>query len=102
MTCSICKKRFVRTKTENEYYAKKTEYEEEISNIIDSLTDEELNKIYDKLWDEIIHFDALLLLPNTSPKICYNKECVAITCFFCCNKNNRYCALCKLPPPPNY
>jgi hypothetical protein len=44
MVCSVCKKTFIRSLDLTEYYQNKQEFDNTITKIIDTLTEEELSK----------------------------------------------------------
>lgn len=83
MTCSVCKKGFIRTHSLREYYEKKKVFEDAMSKMIDELTEEEFENMYNDLWESIFIFEALLLTPNNTPKTCNN--CNVKICYYCNN-----------------
>ena len=44
MVCCVCKKPFIRCVDLTEYYQKKQEFDNKITRVIDSLTEEQLSK----------------------------------------------------------
>jgi hypothetical protein len=67
MVCCVCKKKFIKTKTKEEYYEKKMEFDKEISMLIDSLTYSMLEEKNDEIWNILLNYEALLLMPNYTP-----------------------------------
>ena len=78
MVCQFCKKKFIRTRTYDEYNKIKNEFEQ---NICVHLTDLENEYI----WTKLLEFDAMVLRPSENPrtgiiekqpieicKLCYN------------------------------
>jgi hypothetical protein len=96
MVCNICKKPFIRSVDLTEYYQKKKEFDDNISNIIDTLTETELLTKNDEIWDIMLNYEALLLLPNYKPNKCITKNCNSLICSFCYkNKKKIICLDCK-------
>lgn len=83
MACSICKRNFIRSIDLTEFYKNKREFEDEVSKVIDSLTEEELVKRQSEIWDELLTKEALLLHPNNKPKKCVTDGCEALICTYC-------------------
>ena len=63
MVCSVCKRKFIRSIDLTEFYKNKREFEDEISKVIDSLTEEQLSTKSDEIWNELLTKEALLLHP---------------------------------------
>jgi hypothetical protein len=99
MVCSVCKKNFIRSVDLTEYYKNKEEFDNTITKIIDSLTEEELAKRNDEIWDELLNFEALLLHPNFKPKKCSAETCNSLICKYCYDCKSKTCLECKNPPP---
>ena len=96
MVCSVCKKSFIRSLDLTEYYQTKKEFDNTITKIIDTLTEEELSKKNDEIWEMLLNYEALLLLPNYKPKKCNTEKCEALICKYCyTNKGNMMCLDCK-------
>ncbi len=96
MVCSVCKKNFIRTADLTEYYQTKKEFDNRVSKIIDALTEEDLSKNNDKIWEILLNYDALLLHPNYKPKKCSTETCEAVICNFCyIHKKQIVCLECK-------
>ena len=70
MFCCVCKKTFIRSLDLTEYYQNKREFDTTITKIIDTLTEQELSKKNDEIWDILLKYEALLLLPNYKPNKC--------------------------------
>jgi len=99
MVCCVCKKTFIRSVDLTEYYEKKREFEMNVLNVIESLTETELSTKNDEIWDILLHNEALMLLPNYKPDKCNTKNCNALICKFCYkNKNIIICLECKKSP----
>jgi len=96
MVCCVCKKTFIKSIDLTDYYAKKKEFDNNISRIIDSLTEEELSIKNDEIWDILLNHEALLLLPNYKPNKCDTENCNSLICNFCYKvKNYVICLECK-------
>jgi hypothetical protein len=96
MVCCVCKKTFIRSVDLTDYYEKKREFDNKISNIINSLTETELSKKYDEIWDILLNYEALILLPNYKPNKCNTENCNSLICNFCYkDKKNIICLECK-------
>jgi hypothetical protein len=95
MVCCVCKKNFIRSVDLTEYYQTKREFDNKISKIIDSLTEEQLSTKNDEIWEILLKYDALLLLPNYKPNKCNTENCNSLICNFCYkNKNKVICLKC--------
>uniref|UniRef100_A0A6C0DAJ5 Uncharacterized protein n=1 Tax=viral metagenome TaxID=1070528 RepID=A0A6C0DAJ5_9ZZZZ len=95
MVCCVCKKQFIRSIDLTEYYQNKRKFDDHISKIIDVLTEEELSKKNDEIWDTMLNSEALLLLPNYKPNKCITENCNSQICNFCYkNKKNTICLDC--------
>ena len=99
MVCCVCKKKFIRSVDLTEYYKNKVEFDNKITKIIDALTEEELTKKNDEIWDILLNYEALLLEPNHKPKKCNTENCLSLICNFCYNKKNVVCLECKNSHP---
>ena len=100
MVCCICKKKFIRSVDLTEYYQTKQEFDNKITNIIDALTEEQLAKKNDEIWDTLLNYEALVLLPNYKPNKCNTEKCESLICKFCYkNKGHTHCLECKTSPP---
>jgi hypothetical protein len=96
MVCSVCKKTFIRSLDLTEYYQNKQEFDNTITKIIDTLTEEELSKKNDEIWDTLLNCEALLLLPNYKPNKCNTDGCNALICKYCyTNKGSTMYVECK-------
>jgi hypothetical protein len=95
-------KTFIKSVDLTEYYKKKREFDNNISNIIDALTETELSTKNDEIWDILLHHEALILLPNYKPNKCNTENCNALICNFCYkNKGIKICLYCKISPIPH-
>ena len=100
MVCSVCKRKFIRSIDLTEFYKNKQEFEDEISKVIDSLTEEQLSTKSDEIWNELLTKEALLLNPNNKPKKCVTDGCEALICSYCyIQKSKRLCSECVKSPP---
>ena len=95
MVCCVCKKNFIRSVDLTEYYQVKKEFDNRISKIIDALTEEDLSKKNDEIWDTLLNYEALLLLPNYKPKSCTTPDCNSLICNFCFTNKSIICLECK-------
>lgn len=80
MKCSVCDCPFIRTENYNEFYSIKMEFENKMSGLIDSLSEEEMKIRFDEIWLEILRHEALLLKPREEPQKGRNGELI---CAFC-------------------
>jgi hypothetical protein len=67
--------------------------------MIDALTEDQLSKKSDEIWDTLLKFEALLLLPNYKPKQCNTVGCASLICSYCHNNKSNICLECKKSPP---
>jgi len=96
MVCGVCKKAFIKSFDLTDYYNKKRAFEDQVSKMIDTLTDKELEQKNDDIWDELLQFEAVLLSSENKPKKCSSENCTKHICRFCYNtKNNKICTDCK-------
>ena len=102
MACNVCKKKFIQSADLTEYYQIKQAFDNKIMKIIDTLTDDELSKMNNDIWNVLLNYEALILLPNNEIKKCSTETCEAVICNFCYNQKKQImCLECKkIPPPP--
>jgi hypothetical protein len=99
MVCCVCKKPFIRSVDLTEYYQKKQEFDNKITRVIDSLTEEQLSTKNDEIWDTLLNYEALLLLPNYKPNKCNTEHCNSLICNYCYkHKGCVLCLDCSSPP----
>lgn len=89
MKCSVCEQNFIITVNEKDYYKKKEEMENELSEFIDKMID----KQEELCWKIVMQREALLIEPNQGPKRC-SKSCGAPLCAHC-YRTYRCCLACK-------
>ncbi len=93
MVCGVCKKNFTRSSDVADYYNKKRAFEDQMSKMIDTMTEEELNIKNQEIWNELLQFEALLLGPESKPKKCSNENCSNHICRNC--YNGKSCKICS-------
>lgn len=94
MNCSVCKNAFIISETYEEYNEKRREFEDKITKIIDEMTEEELSRNYNDMWNKMLNREALHLTPNRVPKKCHNEKCAEYICDFCYYIKEK-CSWCK-------
>ncbi len=97
MTCSVCKNKFIITKTQLGYMIQKKIIEDELIKYIDENI--ETNEL--DCWDKTLHKEAMLLLPTQKPNKCITESWCAEICSYCYRKSN-VCMQCKNPPPSSH
>ena len=106
MPCSVCKNNFIRSADLTEYYQTKKKFDDRIIKIIDTLTDDELSKMNDDIWNVLLNYESLILLPNEEAKKCSTETCDSAICNFCYTlKKEIMCLECKktpIPPPSSF
>ena len=97
MNCSICNKKFILSRTIEEYNIKKGKMDEEHCKYID----ENLEKDEERCWIKVMNEEALLLKPNQNPLFCPAEICGATICKYCYRHNQKYyekrkiCTICN-------
>lgn len=94
MHCFICKKEFITTKTQQEFFEKQVSFFIEICKSIEN--DFALHE--DTIWENILTHEALLLAPDKSPYSCIAKKCHSVICRVCYHNykdNYKKCMVCK-------
>lgn len=82
MSCSICNRLFIKTKTQEEYIQERKKLDNILNEIIDKLFDKN-----EKLcWNIVMKHEAMLLYPGQNIKKCLNQKCNADICSYCYNK----------------
>ena len=93
MVCSVCKNKFIRTKTQFGYMIQKEIMNKELEKHID----ENFETDEGGCWEKALHMSVLLLLPNYKPKKCTIENCDAEICNHCFQKT-KLCLECKILP----
>lgn len=113
MHCTICKNKFIITKSQSEFLEKQLLFEKDFCENLER----EFNLDENLVWNKLLMHEALLLPPNKTPFKCIAGKCDAILCKQCFHKyrlNHILCQICKnrkpansdivavanLPPPP--
>jgi hypothetical protein len=94
MSCSVCKNKFIITKTNLGYMIQKKIIEDQLIKYIDE--NMETNEL--DCWDKTLNTEAMLLSPTQKPNKCITESCCAEICNYCYIKSN-VCMQCKNPPP---
>ena len=91
MNCTICKKSFILSKDKNDYQFKKNVLEYKMSKYIDDY----FYKNELKCWDQVLHWESLLLEPGKLPKKCKSDDCNAYICGYCYTHSNSKKIMCN-------
>ena len=82
MTCSICNRKFIKTKTQEEYVKER----ENLNKILDEIIDKLYDQDYNLCWDIVMKHESLLLFPGQDTRKCFNEKCNSKICSYCYNK----------------
>jgi len=95
MVCGICKNKFIHSSNLEDCYKQKRKLDKKIMKMLNGLTDDEVEAKQEELWNILLNYEALVLMPNCPPPKCNSEKCGSLICTFCYNKKGELCLECK-------